>query len=196
MPLVPKSAKRVLELGCGDGAFARAFRQGRQVEYWGIELESEAANRASAHLDKVFSKRVEDALAELPNAYFELLICNDVLEHLPNPEETLRALREKLAPKGQLFLSVPNVRFLPVLLQLLLKKDWRYEDAGVLDRTHLRFFTEKSLRRFVAESGFELISLQGINSRSNWLFQVANFCSLGSLTDTQYPQFAALATLP
>lgn len=194
-PLVPKNAERVLELGCGDGSFAKAYCEGKKIEYWGIELEKSAAAKAT-HLHKVISKRAEEALAELPERHFDLLVCNDVLEHLPNPEATLRALHTKLKPGAQLFLSVPNVRFLPVLLELFLKKDFRYRDEGVLDRTHLRFFTEKSLQRFIQDSGFELQLLKGINSRANLAFCLGNVLTLGAFSDTQFPQFVALARLP
>lgn len=197
LPLVPKQARRVLELGCGDGAFARAFLSEvdeKDCEYWGVEASESAARIAASHF-KVLAKGIDQALSELPGNHFDLLICNDVLEHLPDPTRTLESLRAKLAPRAKLFLSVPNVRFLPVLLELLLKKDWRYQDAGVLDRTHLRFFTEKSLRRMIEESGFVVKELRGINSRANLLFHVGNVLSLGLLRDTQFPQFAALAEL-
>lgn len=196
LPLVPKQARRVLELGCGDGAFARAFlAQVPGCEYWGVEPSQNAARIAANHF-KVLARDIDGALAELPAHHFDLLIGNDVLEHLPDPARTLESLRAKLAPGAKLFLSVPNVRFLPVLLELLLRKDWRYRDTGVLDRTHLRFFTEKSLRRMLEEAGFAVRDLRGINSRANLLFHVGNALSLGFWSDTQFPQFVALAELP
>src|SRR5262245_15122354 len=149
--VAPRDRRRALELGCGVGAFAAEFlKVNPRVEYWGVEPFPPAAAEARHRLKKVLERPVEQVYDDLPDAYFDLLVCNDVLEHMANPEAVLRALLEKLEPGGLLFASVPNVRFLPVLVDLLVKKDWRYRDAGVLDRTHLRFYTEKSLRRMIA----------------------------------------------
>lgn len=194
LPLVPKNAKRILELGCGEGAFARTMLAASPgTEYWGVEADRSAAVRAMPALHKVLDLPAEQALTRLPDEHFDLLICNDVLEHLVDPGAVLAALRSKLTAQGRLFLSIPNVRFLPVLLELLWKKDWQYQDAGVLDRTHLRFYTEKSLRRLVEQAGYRIERLEGINSRANWAFRLGNLVTLGCFRDTQYPQFVLLA---
>lgn len=192
---VPRDAKRVLEIGCGGGAFAQGLKPllPEGAEYWGIEPDAEAANRASKVLNRVFSSSVEAALAELPDGYFDLIICNDVLEHLVDPEACMRAVHGKSAKDAYWFASIPNIRFLPVLVELLILKEWRYRDAGVLDRTHLRFFTEKSLRRFVDSCGYSLSVLMGINSRANLVFRVFNLLTLGLFSDTQFPQFVLVA---
>src|SRR5262245_48455142 len=195
--VAPRGRRRALELGCGVGAFAVAFlKVNPDVEYWGVEAFPPAAAEARQKLDKVFDRPVEQVYDDLPDGYFDLLVCNDVLEHMADPETVLRALLGKLEPGGLLFASVPNVRFLPVLVDLLVKKDWRYRDAGVLDRTHLRFYTEKSLRRMIAASGFQLVSCRGINSRANVLFHVFNVCTLGLFRDSQYLEYLVVAERP
>lgn len=192
---VPRDVKRILEIGCGSGSFANGLRAvlGAEVEYWGIEQNHEAAKRASSVLTRVLCSSIEEALASLPDGHFDLVICNDVLEHLIDPERCMRDIRVKLASGAYWFASIPNIRFLPILVELLIFKDWRYKDSGVLDRTHLRFFTEKSLRRFALNCGFQLNLLMGINSRANFVFRIFNLLTFGFFADTQFPQYILIA---
>jgi 2-polyprenyl-3-methyl-5-hydroxy-6-metoxy-1,4-benzoquinol methylase len=129
----------------------------------------------------------------LPEAYFDCVICNDVLEHLADPYSVLFALKEKLSDNGVVVFSLPNVRHLGNLKNLLVKKDWQYRDAGILDATHLRFFTEKSIRRMFDDLGFELITLRGMNPIRSLKFILFNIFTLGLLSDARHLQFAGVA---
>ena len=113
---------------------------------------------------KVLCGAYDDVCAQIPDGYFDVIVCNDVIEHVLDPESFLVSLKSKLAPAGVLVGSIPNVRFWGNLINLLLRRDWKYEDSGVLDKTHLRFFTFKSFRRLMNKAGYELGLMEGIES--------------------------------
>ena len=161
VPLLPASCSRVLEIGCGAGVFRGNLPS--QVEYWGVEPSSVAADHARRVLDKVFVGIYEQFEDQLPANGFDLIVCNDVIEHMPDHDAFLRSIKAKLAPGGCLVLSVPNVRYVWNLFEVLVRQEWRYRDDGILDRTHLRFFTEKSLARTVAEHGFVVDACRGLS---------------------------------
>ena len=99
----------------------------------------------------------------LPDGYFDVVICNDVIEHMPDHERFFLQIREKIAPGGAIIGSVPNVRYFKNLFDTLVLRDWDYKEEGILDLTHFRFFTLKSLRRTLTASGFSVDVLQPIN---------------------------------
>lgn len=192
---VPKDRCRVLELGCAAGAFGAALKQRQATEVWGIEPDSVAAGHAAARLDRVLQGRLEDRLGELPSQHFDCIVCNDVLEHLSDPDAVLRALTGVMARRAVLVGSIPNVRYFPILCDLLWNADWRYVDEGVLDRTHRRFFTRKSLVRTLRETGYDPQQVVGINPTGSIRARVASVLSGGKLDDCRYLQFAFVATL-
>ncbi|GFO68498.1 hypothetical protein GMLC_20770 [Geomonas limicola] len=148
--LVSRRARRVLDIGCAQGRVGSGIRERQGAEVWGVEADPNAAALAARVLDRVIPLPVEAALAELPNGYFDSIILADVLEHLADPAAVLAGLVGKLTAHGELVVSLPNVAHWSVL-EGLLNGEWDYQDAGILDRTHLRFFTRKSaLRLFEA----------------------------------------------
>jgi len=158
---IPERYSKVLEVGCGEGGFRACVT--KPCEYWGVEPCLGAADIAREKLDKVLMGRFDEVFSQLPENYFDLVICNDVIEHMEDHDHFLNAIRNKLCEGGAVVGSVPNVRFWKNLRNLVLRKDWRYTDQGILDRTHLRFFTERSFKRSLAENGFKLKSMAGIN---------------------------------
>ncbi|HSV54430.1 MAG TPA: class I SAM-dependent methyltransferase [Burkholderiaceae bacterium] len=194
LPFVPGTACRILEIGCGEGLFAAALKRQRPVEIIGIEPFAEAAREAATRIDQVHCVEIEQGLAKLHGEAFDCVVCNDVLEHLVDPWEVLRKLRALLRPGGTVVASIPNVRYMPVLKSLVLQGGWEYQDAGVLDRTHLRFFTQSGIRALFSQSGYRVNALQGINGiRFPWKFGLLNRLTLGALDDTRYVQFACVA---
>lgn len=161
LPFLPASYRTVLEIGCGAGVFAAQLAPGSEI--WGVEPHEDAASRAAAVLHRVLRGPYDAVAGQIPDGYFDVVVCNDVIEHIADEAVLLASLRTKLRPGGHLVGSVPNVRFVKNLAGLLLAKDWHYQDAGTLDRTHLRFFTEKSLRRTLREAGFAIEEFRGIN---------------------------------
>jgi 2-polyprenyl-3-methyl-5-hydroxy-6-metoxy-1,4-benzoquinol methylase len=192
VPFLPPAPTRVLEIGCSEGRFRANLP--RTCEYCGVELVPEVARVASAVLDSVLVGRFEDVASELPAHYFDLVICNDVIEHLPDHDAFLEGIKEKMAPSAHLVGSVPNVRYLPHLSQLLIGKEWRYAESGLLDRTHLRFFTRRSWERTLREHGFVIEAIAGINSVKpgvTWPRRLAKRTAIAILgADTRFLQFA------
>jgi len=195
---VPDSARTILDIGCGDGAFAAGLRaerreRGQELEIWGLELDAAAADRAAGHLEKVLTGPAQERVKELPDGRFDVIVLNDVLEHLAWPEEFLRDLRRVLAPGGCLVASIPNVRYFFNVWDLVVRGRWEYEDEGILDRTHLRFFTRASMGDLFARAGYTLQRQEGINPTGSWRFRLCNALALGKLADMRYLQFACVA---
>jgi 2-polyprenyl-3-methyl-5-hydroxy-6-metoxy-1,4-benzoquinol methylase len=162
--LLPHSGpgRKVLEIGCGEGAFGAALPGA--PELWGVEPHAPSAAIAATRFHKVIEETFEGAKAALPENYFDIVICNDVIEHMTDHAAFLRAIQAYMRPGALLLGSVPNVRHYEILFMIMIGKDWEYQDSGVMDRTHLRFFTMRSLRRDLARAGFRILTLKGINS--------------------------------
>ena len=192
VPFLPTVATRVLEVGCSEGRFRANLP--KTSEYRGVELSAEVARVAATVLDAVLVGTYGEVAAELPAHYFDLVICNDVIEHMPDHDAFLEDIKQKMAPGAHLVGSVPNVRYLPHLKQLLVRKEWRYADWGVLDRTHLRFFTCQSWERTLREHGFVIEAIAGINGVDlgpTWARRLANRAAIAVLgADTRFQQYA------
>ena len=159
---LPKSYSKVLEVGCGEGTFLRYINP--DAEVWGIEPNKLAANKASEIYHVVYNDFFDNVLSEIPDNYFDLVICNDVIEHMADHNDFFNKIKNKMTSHGFIVGSVPNVRFINNLFNLLILKDWRYKESGVLDYTHLRFFTEKSLKKTFLDNGFGVKMFEGLNS--------------------------------
>lgn len=163
--LVPADAVKVLDVGCNYGTFGMALKEQRPCEVWGIEPDDEAAQIAQNRLDHVIHD-VFGPANPLPNAYFDLITFNDSLEHMADPVAALELCKRLLKPGGHINCCVPNVRHIKNLEHLILQKDWHYEDVGIRDRTHLRFFTEKSVVDLFHSCGYQVLGTHGI--REDW----------------------------
>lgn len=159
---VPESAQRILDVGCNRGGFGRSIKAQRSVEVWGIEPDDDSAAVARECLDHVIVDFFEQH-NPVPDAYFDLITFNDSLEHMVDPAAALELAKTKLRAGGRIHCCVPNMRQIDNLEHLLFEKDYRYEDQGIRDRTHLRFFTEKSILRLFENTGFRVIEVMGVN---------------------------------
>ena len=173
LAFLPPSPTRLLDIGCGEGLFGEAVKTHFPTcETWGIELVPDAAAKAAGRNDRVLNMPLEQA-DEIPDAYFDVVTMNDVLEHIAWPMPALEAAKRVLKPDGRLVLSLPNVQFLLNVLDLVLRNDWEYQDSGILDRTHMRFYTTKSAARLLERAGFEVVQIPGINAmRPKWYYRV------------------------
>ena len=146
-------ANRILEIGCGEGNFATNFTD---VEYWGVEPVTRHAKAAEQKGLKILNGLYEDVEDKIPDSYFDLIVCNDVIEHMIDPRLFLKNIRNKLAPSGKMIVSIPNLRNAYTLYNLLIKGDFKYEKAGVLDYTHLHLFTKKSFINMAYECNWKI----------------------------------------
>ena len=152
--------KRVLDVGCATGYLARALReQGCSVS--GVEFDPDAAAEAAPALDRLIIGDLEqlNLPAEVGDAKFDVVVFGDVLEHLRDPLPVLRSVRDLLAPGGSVVVSVPNIAHGDVRLSLFQGK-FEYRPLGLLDTTHIHFFTRSSLRDFLRDAGFTAVDVQ------------------------------------
>ena len=160
---IPMNATRVLEIGCGDGSLGLAVKsRNPQAQYFGVELFEDVANVARLRLDGVVcgNIEVEEVFASLncmrDNLLFDVLVFGDVLEHLLNPWNTLKSLRGIMAEHAICVACIPNVGHWSVVKQQLNGR-WNYADSGLLDRTHLRFFTMETACEMFIEAGWNIV---------------------------------------
>ncbi len=193
LPFVPKEAKIILEIGCGDGNFGSLLLRNGAKEVWGIEYEIEQGELAKKIMTKILVGDVSEQLLNLPDQYFDAIVCNDVLEHLIDPYTVINRLRSKLKKDGIIISSIPNIRYFRNLFDLFFNKNWDYTDSGIMDKTHLRFFTYKSIRKMFESNGYEVIKMEGINPTKSIRPLIWNLFLLGSFWDVRYLQFATVA---
>jgi SAM-dependent methyltransferase len=149
----------VFEGGVSSGYFARVLRDAGLVVD-GAELDEGAAERAAAVCRTVWTGDLERLDPSVLRGPYRVLLFGDTLEHLADPVPLLRRLRDVLAPDGALVISVPNVANWTVRAQLLVGR-FRYTDRGILDRTHLRFYTERTLLEMLRDAGYRPVTVRG-----------------------------------
>jgi 2-polyprenyl-3-methyl-5-hydroxy-6-metoxy-1,4-benzoquinol methylase len=163
LAFVPGSARTILDVGGHSGGFAHTLRGDDPSRVlWGVEADAEVAALAGPQYDRLLVGPYPGALAGV-DVRFDCIVFNDVLEHMVDPWTALRATVAHLAPDGVVVASIPNVRNVKVVLRLVVLGDWTYTDMGVLDRTHVRFFTRRTIRSSFAHCGFAVDRLEGIN---------------------------------
>lgn len=156
----PKSA--VLELGCGAGGTGRAaLAASKAGRYVGIELSPAAAKAAAEAFGEVLVGDVEALDLTKLAGQFDALIISEVLEHLTDPWTTLAKLVACLKPGGEIFASSPNIAHWTVLKNLALGR-FDYDDKGVMDRTHLRWFTPNTYKAMFEQAGAEVLELGSV----------------------------------
>ncbi len=158
-----QSGASVLDLGLGSGALGRHL-----TELGWPAPDGLTYNPAEAELARAFYRRVEVAdleVADLVSIFdgqrYDYIVCADVLEHLRSPQRILDACQQLLATDGRLLISVPNVAYAGLLGELMCG-EFQYRTEGLLDNTHLRFFTRRSLLRFLRDSGWHALALETV----------------------------------
>ncbi len=191
---VPESAVRILEVGCGEGMFCDTLRRPDR-EIWGIEMDEEAGEHARLRCDVFFQGDFFSVLPQLPVSGFDAIVFNDVLEHFADPWDALIKCKPLLSEIGVVVASIPNFRFIGNLKEILVDKDFRYKPFGILDVTHLRFFTSRSMLRMFQDCGYVVIQHEGIRPCRTWLSWLLAVFSLGIFGDVRYKQFATVAKI-
>ncbi len=192
LPFLPAQVTRALEVGCASGVFGMAIKERFGAEVWGMEYNAETADLARRHLDHVVTGDATTQVETLPDDYFDFVCCNDVLEHLVDPWTFLRRLKPKLTPNATVVSSIPNIRYFHALETILRDRDFPTLPDGIFDRTHLRFFTHKSIERMFVDTGYRIERIVGINPTRKFRYRLRNALSFGAMADQRYLQFACV----
>ncbi len=188
------SPQRILEVGCADGAFLSVLKDRyASAELWGIELNKAEGDKARKFADNLIVGDVIEELDHLPDSGFDAIFFNDVLEHIVDPYRLVERIAKKTTEDGVVIASIPNVRYWRNLYNLIFKKDWQYEDTGILDKTHLRFFTCSTAGSLFSENGYEVLQVKGINKTKKRKVLRLNKLLRGWLDDTLYLQYVIVA---
>lgn len=190
-PLLPPRADRILDVGCGTGATSRWLRK-RYPDAHTIGLDGNPSIVSELRRN-VNDAHIVDLNESLPDVGEpDLVLCLDVLEHLVEPDKVLRRLVSAMADGGTIIISLPNVAHVRVSVPLLLLGRFEYRDGGILDRTHLRFFTKESALRLAERADLEVVGMirNGLDDpgarRSNRLL---NVITAGLLSDRFTEQY-------
>jgi 2-polyprenyl-3-methyl-5-hydroxy-6-metoxy-1,4-benzoquinol methylase len=149
---VPEAARRVLDLGCGNGALGAHLKRRPGREVVGVTFSEEEAREARGRLDEVVVCDLEEFDAE-GLGEFDCVICSHVLEHLTRPEDLLRRLRGSLSAGGVLVVALPNVLHWRQRFEFL-RGRFVYTDGGLMDRTHYRFYDWRTARALLRDCGY------------------------------------------
>jgi 2-polyprenyl-3-methyl-5-hydroxy-6-metoxy-1,4-benzoquinol methylase len=190
---IPPTARTTLEFGCGFGGFSALLKDRRKTESWAVEIDGAAAQEASKKLDTVIHADALASIARIPDKHFDCVIFFDILEHLADPYSLLLAVKQKLTETGVVVASIPNIRYYRAFMDFVIHGNWEYRDQGVMDRTHLRFFTRKSIINTFERLGFRILTLEGIHPTSSRTCRLLNGLLLTALSDVRYKHFAVVA---
>jgi glycosyltransferase involved in cell wall biosynthesis/Flp pilus assembly protein TadD len=180
---VPLHTTRLLDCGCGGGEFGLALKHRGVKEVVGIEIVERAWEIAKQVLDDALLGSIEQMELPFEDEYFDCVVFGDVLEHLVEPVKALQKVARVLSKDGVIVMSIPNVRFWQTV-EMHVNGRWQYDDAGIMDRTHLRFFCAPDMQLMVQDAGLEVLTIEPL---SMWppdqLPLDANRClKLGKLT--------------
>lgn len=166
--IVPKASyERILEIGGGEFPTLRALGGNGNPELWGVDVYLPQKQDFRFVHGSIESEKISQ---QIPNGYFDLILANDVLEHLVNTESFIATVFQKLRVGGYFVCSVPNARQIRLMLHLFLRGRFPRTDSGLFDRTHLRWFCRKDVIGFALAAGFDLEDF-GSNGKlvPNWL---------------------------
>lgn len=158
LKLIPLNAKMVIEIGCSSGALAREFKKIAPTSfYFGVEIEPSYAQLAQRYCDETLVLDIEHADDDFWNAHIDkdCWIFGDALEHFVNPWLVLRKIHRCLPNGGVVVACIPNAQHWSVQARLSIG-DFRYEKEGILDRTHLRWFTRQTIVEMFHDAGYEI----------------------------------------
>ncbi len=155
---IPETAKNIIEVGCSSGALAREFKLAHPDCHWlGIEIDPHFAKVAQLHCDQTLSMDIESATQDFwgNTVHADCWIFGDTLEHLRDPWSILRAIRQRIPTHGSVVACIPNAQHWSIQAKLSIG-DFRYETSGLLDRTHLRWFTRQTIFEMFSQTGFNI----------------------------------------
>jgi 2-polyprenyl-3-methyl-5-hydroxy-6-metoxy-1,4-benzoquinol methylase len=150
---------KILDIGCGQGLFGKYLHESLDAKVTGIEVVESCYLEAKTVLDEAHLGDIETMDLTILDSDYDYIIFSDCLEHLINPDIVLSRIKKLLKKDGHLLISIPNVQNFRITLPLILRGSWEYKDEGLMDRTHLRWFTKSSIISLVESNGFRLMQL-------------------------------------
>jgi SAM-dependent methyltransferase len=157
---------RALDCGCGAGDNARILKA-RGWRVTGVTLSVEEQRVAAEHCERVLIADLQEPLPDVIGSDYDAVILSHVLEHLVSPERLLAGVRRRLAPRGVLLVALPNVLFYPIRLRALFGR-FEYTPDGIMDETHVRFYTFATGRALLQENGFEILQARADGGFPLW----------------------------
>lgn len=154
-----KTGAKILDIGCGRGVLGGYLRDKYAAKVTGIDIISENITVASHILHQAILGDIETMDISTLERNFDYIIFSDSLEHLLEPQDVLETIKPLLAPGGNVLIAIPNIRNFRVTVPLLFSDQWEYQDEGLLDRTHLRFFTQSSICKLLDRCGYQVEAL-------------------------------------
>jgi len=153
---------KLLELGCSTGFMSQYFSTQKKCSVYGVDINNLALKSAQKHCQKTICGDVDDKQTwKKIKAFapFDIVFASAIIEHLKDETKFLQNIKKILKPKGLLIITIPNVSHWRNRLNLFFGK-WDYKEYGLLDKTHLRFFTYYSFQKLLKENGFKVIDLK------------------------------------
>lgn len=192
---ITTTPRRTIEFGCGNGGFSELLKQKYKCEAWGVDIDPDSVKNAEKVIDKAICGDAYEIIEILPEKHFDYVICNDFIEHIYSPEKFFKNLRKCLTDDAVLVCSLPNVRYFNHFKRYFFMKDWKYREEGILDNTHLRFFTKRSMKRSINEWGFQINLIKGLQPTKTVFFYFFNILSLNFIGDMRFIQYGFRAQL-
>jgi SAM-dependent methyltransferase len=155
---VPKTTRRILDIGCGTGSLGKKIKQEITCEVIGVTYSNLEAKFASTHLDQVIIWDLNNfELHDL--GQFDCIICSHILEHLYHPQALLERLHNSLTPNGNLIVALPNVLHWKQRWEFI-RGRFRYTEGGLMDKTHFRFFDWETAHQLLEQSGYKIVKAE------------------------------------
>lgn len=182
--LLPKGKDlKILEIGAGYGETLYFLKSnGFAAEVVGVDLFEDTANTENYKpVDQFIFGNIEDLDLGEYQDYFDVILLADVLEHIIEPKPVLSKIKHYLKPTGQVVVSMPNIRHYSALYKIFGKGDFKYEESGIFDYTHLRFYCRKNIERLLESSGYTILKQEGSikNYKGNSLTKTINKLTFG-----------------
>lgn len=189
LPALTRKYQHVLDIGGGEGCTSRMLldqQLASRADLWEYHPTAVATARASGKFEDIHQVDLNAIESWPAGRSYDLILLLDVLEHLLDPWAVLKHIKDYLQPAGQIVISLPNVRDATVVAPLVLKGDWHYDENGVLDRTHFRFFTRRTMRQMIQDAGLHIEFETPIRSGPR---RALNLASLGLLSELFAKQY-------
>lgn len=197
--LLPPNAKTVLDVGCSTGALGASIKTNTGAIVWGIELSKDMAKKAEEHLDGVIVGDAEAIFLQkkLGEKKFDVIIFADILEHLVDPWTIMKTATSYLKPGGSIITSIPNIRHIDTIYNLLIRGRWPYRNRGIHDWTHLRFFTKKNILELFENTQLTIDSIEAnyrIIEKPHGLNRIAKYIAAPGIRNFLAFQYLVRAT--